>query len=98
MGIFTYNFLSIQFFPTECPGLCQHRPGHSMVGNIRNVSNKYRYWYNNGCLLPEMGSVFIPVDNCTKENGCLKVLDGSHKLGRINHILEGDQAGADPER
>ena len=45
-----------------------------------------------------MGSVFIPVDNCTKENGCLKVLDGSHKLGRINHILEGDQAGADPDR
>ena len=45
-----------------------------------------------------MGSVFIPVDKCTKENGCLKVLDGSHKMGRINHILEGDQAGADPER
>ena len=28
MGIFTYNFLSIQFFPTECPGLCQDKPGH----------------------------------------------------------------------
>ena len=45
-----------------------------------------------------MGSVFIPVDKSTKENGCLKVLDGSHTMGRINHILEGDQAGADPER
>ena len=64
--------------------------------NCNNYS--IRYWYNNGCLFPEMGSVFIPVDKCTKENGCLKVLDGSHKMGRINHILEGDQAGADPER
>ena len=45
-----------------------------------------------------MGSVFIPVDRCTRENSCLQVLDGSHKMGRINHILEGEQAGADPER
>ena len=58
----------------------------------------YGYWYNNGCLLPEMGSVFLPVDKCTKENGCLKVLHGSHKMGRINHVLEGEQAGADMKR
>lgn len=58
----------------------------------------YGYWYNNGCLFPEMGSVFIPIDKCTKENGCLQVLDQSHKMGRINHILEGEQTGADPDR
>jgi len=58
----------------------------------------YGYWYNNGCLFPDMGSVFMPVDKCTKINSCLQVLDSSHKMGRINHILEGDQAGADPER
>ena len=45
-----------------------------------------------------MGSVFMPVDKCTKINSCLQVLGGSHKMGRINHILEGDQAGADPVR
>ena len=22
----------------------------------------YGYWYNNGCMLPEMGSIFMPVD------------------------------------
>ena len=22
----------------------------------------YGYWYNNGCLLPEMGSIFMPID------------------------------------
>ena len=37
MGIFTYDFLSIQFFPTECPGPCQHRPGHSIGGKYSNV-------------------------------------------------------------
>ena len=28
----------------------------------------------------------------------MQVLAGSHKLGRVNHYLIGDQAGADPER
>lgn len=45
-----------------------------------------------------MMSVFIALDKATQENGCLKVLVGSHKLGRINHGTVGAQAGADPER
>ena len=32
-----------------------------------------------------------------KENGCLKVLKGSHKLGRINHVLSGELLQADLE-
>ena len=35
---------------------------------------------------------------CTKNNSCLQVLKGSHKMGRINHNLSGEQAGADLER
>ena len=35
---------------------------------------------------------------CTKKNSCLQVLRGSHRMGRINHNLSGDQAGADLER
>jgi ectoine hydroxylase len=58
----------------------------------------YGYWYNNGCLFPEMASVMLALDPCTKENGCLQVLDGSHRLGRIDHMKVGDQTGADPER
>jgi len=58
----------------------------------------YGYWYQNGCLYPDMGSAFIAVDPNTKENGCLQVLRGSHKLGRIDHGRFGDQTGADPER
>ena len=58
----------------------------------------YGYWYQNGILTPDMGSVFIPVDPCTRKNGCLQVLKGSHRMGRINHFLIGEQSGADPER
>ncbi|MGH9837447.1 MAG: phytanoyl-CoA dioxygenase family protein [Blastocatellia bacterium] len=31
-------------------------------------------------------------------NGCLQVLKGSHLMGRLEHVLTGDQAGADMER
>jgi ectoine hydroxylase len=58
----------------------------------------YGYWYNNGCLFPLMASVMLALDPCTKENGCLQVLEGSHLLGRIEHGKVGDQTGADPER
>lgn len=58
----------------------------------------YGYWYNNGCLFPDMGSVFIAIDKCTRENGCLQVLKSSHKFGRIDHISVGGQTGADMER
>jgi len=58
----------------------------------------YGYWYQNGLLFPDLCSVMIAVDAATRENGCLQVLRGSHRMGRVNHILSGDQAGADPER
>ena len=45
-----------------------------------------------------MASAMIALDAATKENGCLQVLKGSHHLGRIDHTLTGDQAGADQER
>lgn len=58
----------------------------------------YGYWYNNGCLAPDLASCMIAIDPATRENGCLQVVRGSHRLGRINHGPVGDQTGADPER
>ena len=58
----------------------------------------YGYWYMNGCLFPDLASAFIAVDPNTRENGCLQVLRGSHKIGRVEHGKFGDQTGADPER
>ena len=59
----------------------------------------YGYWYQQGCLYSDMGSCFIMLDKATKENGCLKVLRGTHKVGRIAHdsISDTDQQ-ADLER
>ncbi|MEM7024081.1 MAG: phytanoyl-CoA dioxygenase family protein [Pseudomonadota bacterium] len=59
----------------------------------------YGYWYNNGCLFPYMASAMTALDKCTKDNGCLQVLKGSHLLGRIDHgLLDGEQVGADLTR
>jgi len=58
----------------------------------------YGYWYQNGCLFPDMGTVFVALDPSQKINGCLQVLKGSHKMGRIEHKRVGGQTGADLER
>ncbi|MGI9542817.1 MAG: phytanoyl-CoA dioxygenase family protein [Cyclobacteriaceae bacterium] len=68
------------------------------VGGAWAWHQDYGYWYQNGVLSPNLCSVFIAVDEATRENGCLQVLKGSHKMGRIEHVLTGDQAGADQDR
>jgi ectoine hydroxylase len=68
------------------------------IGGAWAWHQDYGYWYQNGVIEPLLTSVFIAVDPCTRENGCLQVLKRSHKAGRINHVLTGDQAGADRER
>lgn len=67
------------------------------VGGAWAWHQDYGYWYQNGLLYPDLVSVMIAVDDANQENGCLQVLKGSHKLGRLNHILTGEQAGADME-
>lgn len=58
----------------------------------------YGYWYNQGFMFPNMMSVSISLDANTIENGCMQVLKGTHKLGRINHGQVGHQTGVDPAR
>eukprot|EP00057_Strongylocentrotus_purpuratus_P004574 XP_003728981.1 PREDICTED: phytanoyl-CoA dioxygenase domain-containing protein 1 homolog [Strongylocentrotus purpuratus] len=68
------------------------------TGGRFNWHQDYGYWYNFGCLYPNMGSVFIAFDKCDKENGCLQIIPGSHKMGRVDHVKIQDQTGADMER
>lgn len=68
------------------------------VGGAWEWHQDYGYWYKNGCLYPDMLSVFLAIDPCTRENGCMQVIRGSHKLGRIEHGFSGEQTGADPAR
>lgn len=60
----------------------------------------YAYWYNMGNLYPDMAAVFIAVDESTRKNGCLRIIEGSHKLGRIDHIYNNgvSDSGACPDR
>ena len=68
------------------------------VGGAWEWHQDYGYWYQNGCLFPDMLSCMIALDPCTIENGCMQVLKGSHRLGRIEHSFEGEQTGANRER
>ena len=69
-----------------------------LTGGAWEWHQDYGYWYNNGCLFPDLASCMIAVDRATNENGCLQVLKGSHRMGRIDHGKVGDQTGADMER
>ena len=69
-----------------------------LVGGAWEWHQDYGYWYDTGCLFPDLASCLIAVDRATRENGCLQVIKGSQRMGRINHVPIGDQTGADPER
>lgn len=69
-----------------------------LVGGAWEWHQDYGYWYDFGCLYPTMASCFIAIDACTRQNGCLQVMPGSHHFGRMNHGKVGGQTGADPER
>jgi ectoine hydroxylase-related dioxygenase (phytanoyl-CoA dioxygenase family) len=45
-----------------------------------------------------LASCLIAVTRANQANGCLQVIRGSHKMGRIDHGKTGDQTGADLER
>jgi hypothetical protein len=68
------------------------------IGGAWTWHQDYGYWYQNGILFPLLTSMFIAVDPATTENGCMQVIPRSHELGRIDHVLTGDQAGADIAR
>ena len=69
-----------------------------LIGGAWEWHQDYGYWYNNGCLFPDMASCLIAVDRASRANGCLQVIKGSHRMGRVDHIQTGGQTGADPQR
>ncbi|MBC7915226.1 MAG: phytanoyl-CoA dioxygenase family protein, partial [Pyrinomonadaceae bacterium] len=65
------------------------------VGGAWEWHQDYGYWYKNEFLLPDqMVSVMIAITKATKENGCLQVIKGTHKMGRVEHGITGEQNGA----
>ena len=65
------------------------------VGGAWEWHQDYGYWYKNEFLLPDqMMSVMLAITEANKQNGCLQVIKGSHKMGRIEHGFAGEQVGA----
>jgi ectoine hydroxylase len=58
----------------------------------------YPYWYDEGCLSPDMLTCMIAVDRVTRANGCVNLIAGSHRYGRIDHVPIGASSGCDPQR
>ncbi|MEQ9376926.1 MAG: phytanoyl-CoA dioxygenase family protein [Imperialibacter sp.] len=66
------------------------------VGGAWEWHQDYGYWYKNQFLYPEqLTSVMIALTEANKANGCLQIIRGSHKMGRVNHGFTGEQVGAD---
>jgi len=72
------------------------------VGGAWEWHQDYGYWYHFGCLLPDIAACMIAIDEQTKANGCLQVVRGSHRLGRLDHAEQtavgSTQSSVDPER
>jgi ectoine hydroxylase-related dioxygenase (phytanoyl-CoA dioxygenase family) len=66
------------------------------VGGAWEWHQDYGYWYKNQFMFPDqLVSVMVALTPANKENGCIQVIKGSHKLGRVNHGFAGEQVGAD---
>jgi len=66
------------------------------VGGAWEWHQDYGYWYKNQFIFPDqLISVMVALTEANKGNGCLQVIKGSHKLGRVNHGFAGEQVGAD---
>jgi ectoine hydroxylase-related dioxygenase (phytanoyl-CoA dioxygenase family) len=88
-----------QFLDSDAPvchfhsKLMQKEP---KVGGAWEWHQDYGYWYKNQFMFPDqLMSVMVALTAANKENGCLQVIKGSHKLGRVNHGFSGEQVGAD---
>lgn len=68
-----------------------------LVGGAWEWHQDFGYWYQNRCLAPDMLSIWIALDPSHADNGCLQVLDGSHRLGRLDHLRVDGQTVVDPE-
>ena len=66
------------------------------VGGAWEWHQDYGYWYKNQFMFPDqLISVMVALTPANKENGCIQVIKGSHKMGRVNHGFAGEQVGAD---
>jgi hypothetical protein len=73
LGESCYHWHSkITIKPLRCPALVDwHQDFYS--------------WYDDGVLFPRLITAGVAVEPATRENGCMQVVPGSHRMGRIGH-------------
>ena len=65
------------------------------VGGAWEWHQDYGYWNKNEFLFPDqMISVMVAITEANKANGCMQIIRGSHKMGRVEHGFAGEQVGA----
>lgn len=64
-----------------------YRYRHVLMPNVSAYQwhQDFAFFYADGLLAPQMATIYVPLVKATKDNGCIRVLKGSHKLGRLNH-------------
>lgn len=67
------------------------KPPHNQ--SIVGWHHDYSGWYADGCIAPDMLTCLVAVTPATKNNGCLNVLKGSNRVGRME--IGGRRKGAD---
>ena len=62
------------------------------------AAQDFGYWHEQGPLLQpdKCFSCIVALDDHRVDNGCLQVLAGSHRLGRLDHGVAAGQAGVAP--
>ena len=55
-------------------------------------------WYDDGCLFPRLVNCLIALSESNQKSGCLKLVTGSHLLGRLNVSPDCPYGDSDPDR
>ena len=59
----------------------------------------FGYWYNQGVTQPDkIISAIVAIDENREDNGAIRIITKSHKLGKLDHGNYAGQTGADPVR
>jgi ectoine hydroxylase len=69
--------------------------------SIAHWHQAFPAWHDEGCPFPDLfATCSIAVNRSTKENGCFQVIDKSHRVGRIDHVAEGnaEKVRCEPKR
>jgi ectoine hydroxylase-related dioxygenase (phytanoyl-CoA dioxygenase family) len=103
MGMLTRSARVLQSVRALLGGNVLHYHSKTMIkppkeGGKWNWHQDYGYWYSDYFLTPEMLTVYFAIDEQTAENGPLRLLRGSHRMGRVDHWSADSQQGADLER